>query len=213
MDTGGDQHAFSWTQAGGMVDLGALGGTSSHASAVSNGQVVGYAFAGGAQHAFSWTQGGGMVDLGTLGGTSSQASAVSNGQVVGNADTPPVYDVLTHAFSWTPAGGMVDLGTPPGATNSSAVAVSNGQVVGNASDTRGGVFHAVLWTAGQAPPCVGDCDGSGDVTVNELITMVNIALGNAQVSACPIGDADGSGDITVNEIIKAVGYALGSCPG
>jgi len=28
-------------------------------------------------------------------------------------------------------------------------------------------------------PCAGDCDGSGDVTVNELVTLVNIALGNA----------------------------------
>lgn len=62
------------------------------------------------------------------------------------------------------------------------------------------------------PPCVGDCDGSGDVTVDELITMVDIALGSMPLSACPVGDADGSGDITVNEIIQAVGIALTSCP-
>ena len=62
------------------------------------------------------------------------------------------------------------------------------------------------------PACTGDCDGSGNVTVNELIIVVNIALGNLPLSACPIGDADGSGDITVNEIIKAVGFALTSCP-
>lgn len=61
--------------------------------------------------------------------------------------------------------------------------------------------------------CVGDCDGSGEVTVNELITMVNIALGTAPLSACPVGDADGSGDITVNEIVQAVGFALTRCPG
>ena len=60
--------------------------------------------------------------------------------------------------------------------------------------------------------CTGDCDCSGDVTVNELISMVNIALGNQPVSACPAGDADCSGDITINEIIRAVGFALGSCP-
>jgi hypothetical protein len=61
--------------------------------------------------------------------------------------------------------------------------------------------------------CVGDCDGSGDVTVNELIIMVNIALGNAPLSACTAGDADHSGDITVNEIIAAVNNALNGCPG
>jgi hypothetical protein len=60
--------------------------------------------------------------------------------------------------------------------------------------------------------CVGDCDGSGDVTVNELIIMVNIALGNQTVSACLAGDADQSGDITINEIITAVNNALNGCP-
>jgi hypothetical protein len=61
-------------------------------------------------------------------------------------------------------------------------------------------------------PCVGDCDGSGDVTVDDLIIMVNIALGSSPLAACPIGDADGSGGIAVNEIIQAVGFALTSCP-
>jgi len=60
--------------------------------------------------------------------------------------------------------------------------------------------------------CSGECDASGDVTVNELIQMVNIALGTSPLSICPIGDVDCSGDITVNEIIKAVGYALSNCP-
>jgi hypothetical protein len=41
---------------------------------------------------------------------------------------------------------------------------------------------------------------------------VNIALGSAPMSTCPIGDFDKSGDITVNEIIRAVGFALGACP-
>jgi hypothetical protein len=60
-------------------------------------------------------------------------------------------------------------------------------------------------------PCVGDCDGSGDVTVNELITMVNIALGNASLNSCPAGDADHSGAITIDEILRAVNHALNGC--
>ncbi len=60
-------------------------------------------------------------------------------------------------------------------------------------------------------PCIGDCDGHGSVTVNELITMVTIALSNSLLSTCPVGDADGSGGITVNEIIQAVNNALNGC--
>jgi hypothetical protein len=59
--------------------------------------------------------------------------------------------------------------------------------------------------------CTGDCDGLGTVTVNEIITMVNIALGSASVDSCKAGDADHSGTITVNEIIAAVNNALSGC--
>ncbi len=60
-------------------------------------------------------------------------------------------------------------------------------------------------------PCVGNCNGDAQVTVNELITMVNIALGTAPLSTCPVGDANGDKDITVNEIIAAVNNALNGC--
>jgi plastocyanin len=59
--------------------------------------------------------------------------------------------------------------------------------------------------------CIGDCSQDGSVTVDELLTMVNIALGNTAVSACAAGDADDSGDISVNEIVAAVNSALNGC--
>src|ERR1700675_3851024 len=59
--------------------------------------------------------------------------------------------------------------------------------------------------------CVGDCGGTGSVQINDLILMVNIALGNASLSTCMSGDADASGEITINEIILAVGFALAGC--
>src|SRR4030095_11588574 len=34
------------------------------------------------------------------------------------------------------------------------------------------------------PPCAGDCDGDGEVAINELIRAVNISLGLARVSDC-----------------------------
>jgi hypothetical protein len=60
-------------------------------------------------------------------------------------------------------------------------------------------------------PCVGDCNGDGTVTVNEILTMVNIALGNAPVTACEAGDANHDGRITVDEILMAVNNALNGC--
>jgi hypothetical protein len=61
-------------------------------------------------------------------------------------------------------------------------------------------------------PCAGDCNGSGEVTIDELITLVNIALGSAPVSACPAGDINNDGMISIDEIVTAVGNALNGCP-
>jgi hypothetical protein len=67
-------------------------------------------------------------------------------------------------------------------------------------------------TPGNSPPCVGDCLGTGMVEVNELITGVNIALGNQPVTACLAFDANGDGMVSINELIAAVNDALNGCP-
>ena len=61
-------------------------------------------------------------------------------------------------------------------------------------------------------PCPGDCDGNGQVLVNELVTAVNIALGNSNVSACPNADHNHSGTVTIDELITAVNASLTGCP-
>lgn len=58
--------------------------------------------------------------------------------------------------------------------------------------------------------CAGDCHGRGSVTVAEIITMVDIALGGP-LDACRAGDADSDGQITVDEILTAVNNALRGC--
>ncbi len=60
--------------------------------------------------------------------------------------------------------------------------------------------------------CSGDCNGDGRVSINEIITCVNIALGADQLSACAACDANGDGTIEINEIIQAVNNALNGCP-
>jgi hypothetical protein len=49
------------------------------------------------------------------------------------------------------------------------------------------------------------------VTVDEILSMVNIALGNANLGTCEAGDANDDGDITVDEILAAVNNALNGC--
>jgi hypothetical protein len=60
--------------------------------------------------------------------------------------------------------------------------------------------------------CVGDCGKNGQVSVDEILTMVNIALGTESLAACEVGDAAGDSRITVDEILVAVNNALQGCP-
>ena len=68
-------------------------------------------------------------------------------------------------------------------------------------------------TATPVPPvgCFGDCDGSGTVAVNEIVTLVNIALERALIGSCQAGNADGNQRITINEILTAVNQVLSDC--
>jgi hypothetical protein len=57
--------------------------------------------------------------------------------------------------------------------------------------------------------CGGDCDGGGTVTVNELVTIVNIALGRRPTGDCPsitVGT-----DVDVSFLLKAIRNALLGC--
>jgi len=60
--------------------------------------------------------------------------------------------------------------------------------------------------------CVGDCNRNHVVTVDELLTMVNIDLGSAPIINCLRGDANGDGLITIDEINAAVYNANHGCP-
>ncbi|MGD0947355.1 MAG: hypothetical protein ABSA52_07980 [Candidatus Binatia bacterium] len=79
------------------------------------------------------------------------------------------------------------------------------------NDEQGAAYVFVLLT--PTPSCAGDCNGDGQVTVDEILTMVNIALGNANISTCLAGDANHDGQITIDEILTAVNNALNGCGG
>lgn len=62
----------------------------------------------------------------------------------------------------------------------------------------------------QPGACAGDCDGGGSVTVNEIVTLINIALGNATAAGCPDG-VPGGAEVNVAVIIQAINHALDGC--
>jgi hypothetical protein len=86
------------------------------------------------------------------------------------------------------------------------------------------IQHAAVRLAGEGsrvapdvvalvqPPCSGDCNGDGQVTMDELLGSINIALDQAPVDACLAVDGDDSGTARIDEIARAVGVALTSCP-
>ncbi len=59
--------------------------------------------------------------------------------------------------------------------------------------------------------CPGDCNHDGATTIDEIVTLVGICLGDGGVDDCRAGDVDGDGVITVDEVLKAINAALDGC--
>ena len=76
----------------------------------------------------------------------------------------------------------------------------------------GVIYRRGEFTGPRVPGiCVGDCSANGLVTVNELVTGVNLALGRMPVSACGVFDVDGDGTVSIDELVGAVADALQGC--
>jgi hypothetical protein len=59
--------------------------------------------------------------------------------------------------------------------------------------------------------CPGDCNGDLQVTVDELVRGVDIALGTLPLSSCPAFDANATDTVEIAELIAAVQAALTGC--
>jgi probable HAF family extracellular repeat protein len=156
-----EQHAFSWTAAGGMVDLGTFGGRTAATGVNNNGLVVGYSDDSSTRRALVWTAADGMVDIGSLGGGSSAAFGVNDsGQVVGWSEV--ITGQAPHAFVWTLAEGMTDLGTlgDPSWQSVATAINESGQIVGWSRSSKLGDVHAFSWTAGGGMVDLGTLGGT-----------------------------------------------------
>jgi YD repeat-containing protein len=86
----------------------------------------------------------------------------------------------------------------------------NGSAIEYSYDAAGNIISKQLSLTPAA--CTGDCNGNTQVTVNEIIVLVNIALGSAEPTACAAGIPSGS-QVNVALIIQAVNHALNGCTG
>jgi len=59
--------------------------------------------------------------------------------------------------------------------------------------------------------CPGDCDFDDNVTVDELVTGISIALGEKTLAHCISFDSSGEGDVSVDELIANINLALLGC--
>src|SRR5262249_38670959 len=60
--------------------------------------------------------------------------------------------------------------------------------------------------------CPGDCDGDHQVTVSELMTGVNILLGNLTLDQCGALDMNADHELMINELLAGVISLLNGCP-
>jgi len=140
--------------------------------------------------------------------------------------TPTLTATATRTASGTPSVTKTPMSTPtrsesptpsvtptvPASATSSVTATAPATFSSTATATGTATNSAPPTETATTPPaCAGDCNGSGDVAVNELIAGVNIALGNNSVDSCRAFDTNHDGSVSIAELIAAVNIALSHC--
>ncbi|MFQ5668671.1 MAG: hypothetical protein ACE5I7_19890 [Candidatus Binatia bacterium] len=114
------------------------------------------------------------------------------------------------AIALTPDGQQAYVANRAGNSVTVIDAASNRVI--NTIPVGAGPLDIAIATAGATPtPCSGDCNGDGAVQIDELVTLVNIALGAVPAAQCSAADGNQDGRITVAEILSAVDAALNGC--
>ncbi|MBI3781905.1 MAG: hypothetical protein HY270_00735 [Deltaproteobacteria bacterium] len=88
--------------------------------------------------------------------------------------------------------------------------VSGNTVFVSAGDIEHGYELWNLDLSAPEPQCVGDCNGDGVVTIDEIVLAVSLAL-DESMAGCAAVDANSDVQVTVDEILAAVDHALRGC--
>ncbi len=119
----------------------------------------------------------------------------------------------TRTASATSSATATSTSTPSGAHTATVTPTNTPSATPTGTITPTPVETATATPSSTPPPpaCPGDCSGEGQVAVNELITGVNIALGNMTVDVCQPFDTNNDRTVTISELIAAVSAALNGC--
>jgi Tol biopolymer transport system component/subtilisin-like proprotein convertase family protein len=149
--------------------------------------------------------------------TRSSTPAVTGTQTAtgtpGNSPSPTLTasPTATDTLTSTPAFATTPTDTPTATGTAVTTPTEMPTVTATVEVAPTGTEAATVTPTVETAPCVGDCQEPAGVTIDEVLTMLNIALGDASVSDCRSGDANGDGGITVDEILMAVNNALDGC--
>ncbi|MBP0639724.1 PKD domain-containing protein [Cupriavidus sp. AcVe19-6a] len=169
------QHAYTWTQAGGINDIDTLSGSFGFSApiALSNaGHVVGYYAPPGAHsHAFVWTAQSGMESVGENYLYSFARAVNDSGHVVGHVVDS---NSNTHAFVWTKSEGLIDLdtrisGAPPGLKLYEAIAISNNGAIVASSNV--GLVLLKPGTVSNTAPTLGPITANDPIAVGSQVSV------------------------------------------
>jgi len=179
---GSISHAYRWSQATGMVDLGSGMRRSSSASDINErGQVAGTVLGGTAtrgRHGFFWSPQTGMLDIGVL-GFYSEASAINDAATIAGTGGPNSPSG-PGAFRWTRATGIRDLGTIHSEFSLGSDINDAGHIVGAAPLTPGGAEHAFLWTPRTGAIDLGTGSGGGSESDATRINEKDMVIGRVR---------------------------------
>lgn len=134
--------------------------------------------------------------------TASATRTVSaSATATSTASATPTRTSITQTATPTSTSPLPSTATPTGTpTASPATATPTSTATPTPTDTP------------EVQQCVGDCDRNEQVTVDELVLVVNVALGSSSLQRCTPCDADGDSNVSISEIVGAVDCALNGCP-